>query len=470
MQDAQRPDDHYDVAVIGSGPGGEGAAMQAAKAGKSVVVIERHTRIGGGCTHWGTIPSKALRYSIFQMTEVNNSRLFREAGVSVNFSLAELRRSASSVIEQQVHIRRGFYDRNRVPILPGRARFADPHTLLVECDDGRKFKVSADHIVIATGSRPFRPSDVDFNHPRIFDSDTILSLNETPQSITIYGAGVIGCETSKRIRNLGMKVNLINTRDKLLEFLDDEIIDALAYHLRDRGVLIRHREEYERIEGRDDGVVIVLKSGKQLRTDVLLWANGRTGNSDGLGLQEIGINPLPRGHLKVNENLQTEIPHIYAVGDIIGWPSLASAAYDQGRFAATQIVSGVSERALVRDIPTGIYTSPEISSVGKTERELTAEKVPYEVGHALFRSLARAQITGRTVGMLKILFHRETLQLLGIHCFGANASEIIHIGQAIMCQPGEGNSLLYFVNTTFNYPTMAEAYRVAALNGFNRLF
>jgi NAD(P) transhydrogenase len=331
-------------------------------------------------------------------------------------------------------------------------------------------RLRAGAFVIASGSRPYRPADVDFTHPRVCDSDTILDLSFTPRSIAIYGAGVVGCEYASMFRNLGSKVNLVNQRSKLLEFLDDEIIDALSYHLRERGVLIRHNESYERVEPRDDGVVLHLTSGKRIKTEVLFWAAGRTGNTENLGLQELGIVPNQRGQLDVNEHFQTAQPHIYAVGDVIGQPSLASAAYVQGRYAAHHLISGACERALIRDIPTGIYTTPEISSLGQTERELTQAGVPYEVGQALFRSLARAQITGQTVGMLKLLFHRETLQLLGIHCFGANASEIIHIGQAIMSQPGQHNSLRYFVNSTFNYPTMAEAYRVAALNGLNRLF
>jgi NAD(P) transhydrogenase len=310
---------------------------------------------------------------------------------------------------------------------------------------------------------------VDFTHPHIVDSDTVLQLKQTPRSITIYGAGVIGCEYASIFRGLRIKVNLINTRDKLLSFLDDEIIDALAYHLRERGVLIRHSEEYDRVEADDTGVRVHLKSNKIIQSDVLLWAQGRTGNSDAMGLDAIGIPCNERGSIVINAAYQTAQPHIYAVGDVVGNPSLASAAYDQGRFAATHALTGVCEQQLVEDIPTGIYTLPEISSLGATERELTARKVPYEVGHAFFRHLARAQITGRTTGMLKILFHRETLRILGIHCFGSQASEIIHIGQAIMTQPGEANTLMYFINTTFNYPTMAEAYRVAALNGLNRV-
>lgn len=463
-------DNHFDVLVIGTGPGGEGAAMQAVKQGQSVAVIERYQQIGGGCTHWGTIPSKALRYSIFQMTEANQNPLFRAAGFSVRVSFPDLRRSARSVIDRQVEMRRGFYDRNHIPVVFGHARFVDPHTVQVDSQHGAQERFSADRLIIATGARPYHPPDVDFSHARVFDSDTILNLGFTPQSITIYGAGVVGCEYTSMFRNLEVKVNLINTRSKLLEFLDDEIVDALAYHMRDRGVLIRHNESYDHVEPRDDGVVLHLKSGKQLRTDILLWANGRTGNSDQMGLETIGIEPDSRGQIKVNECFQTTLPHIYAVGDVIGFPALASAAYVQGRFAATHAMTGRGDHIMVREVPTGIYTSPEISSLGRTERELTEAKIPYEIGHALFKSLARAQITGQTVGMLKLLFHRETLQILGIHCFGANASEIIHIGQAIMAQKGEANSLKYFMNTTFNYPTMAEAYRVAALNGYNRLF
>ncbi len=460
----------YELIVIGTGPGGEGAAMQACKEGKNVAVIEKYSQIGGGCTHWGTIPSKALRHAIFRATELNSSEFHRELGLSVKMDFASLRRGAGAVIAKQVNMRQGFYTRNRIDLIYGTARFLDLHTIEVVDKNGTSQSLTADAFVIATGSRPYHPAGVDFTHPRIFDSDTILKMDMTPSSITIYGAGVIGCEYASMFRNIGCKVNLVNSRDKLLEFLDDEIIDALSYHLRDRGVLIRHRETYERIEPRHDGVILHLKSGKMLKTDILLWAAGRTGNSDDMGLENLGLVPNIRGHIEVNEHLQTMHSHIYAVGDVIGPPSLASAAYVQGRYVASYQSNGYAEEALIQDIPTGIYTSPEISSLGKTERDLTESKIPYEVGHSTFKSIARAQITGQTVGMLKLLFHRETLEILGIHCFGANASEIIHIGQAIMSQQGSANSLKYFMNTTFNYPTMAEAYRVAALNGYNRLF
>lgn len=460
----------YDLLVIGTGPGGEGAAMQACKEGKKVAVVERYSHIGGGCTHWGTIPSKALRHAIFRATELNSSELNKELGVSVKMDFASLRRGAGAVINKQVNMRQGFYSRNRIDLMHGAARFVDLHTVEVCEENGGCQLLTADSFVIATGSRPYRPAGVDFDHPRVFDSDTILNMDYTPSSITIYGAGVIGCEYASMFRNIGCKVNLVNGRDQLLEFLDDEIIDALSYHLRDRGVLIRHREQYERIEPRDDGVILHLQSGKMLKTDILLWAAGRSGNSDDMGLENLDLVPSKRGHIEINDDFQTKHEHIYAVGDVIGPPSLASAAYVQGRYAASHLINGHADRAMIEDIPTGIYTSPEISSIGQTERELTQARIPYEVGHSMFKSIARAQITGQTVGMLKLLFHRETLEILGIHCFGANASEIIHIGQAIMSQQGSANSLKYFMNTTFNYPTMAEAYRVAALNGYNRLF
>ncbi|TWT81895.1 Soluble pyridine nucleotide transhydrogenase [Planctomycetes bacterium CA13] len=456
----------YDLLVLGSGPGGEGAAMQATKGGMRVAVAERYTQIGGGCTHWGTIPSKALRYTITSTMKTLQSPIFQELGVHVSPSLAQLQRGTQAIIAKQVSMRQSFYERNNVPVLRGNARFLDQHTITIGgCDP-----IRAKHFVIATGSRPFHPEGVDFDHPRIFDSDTVLNMPPQPGSMAIYGAGVIGTEYASMFRNMGIKVNLINTRAKLLEFLDDEIIDALAYHLRDQGVILRHNEEMERIEGTDDGVVLHLVSGKRLKTDTLLWANGRTGNTDELGLETIPLEANSRGQLEVDEQFQTSVPHIYAVGDVIGFPALASAAYTQGRAAAMHMLGKIDGNLRINDIPTGIYTSPEISSVGKTERELTAAKVPYEVGHSLFRSLARAQITGETTGMLKILFHRDTLEILGVHCFGANASEIVHIGQAIMSQPEGRNTLEYFTETTFNYPTMAEAYRVAALNGMNRLF
>jgi NAD(P) transhydrogenase len=461
---------NYDVVVLGSGPAGEGAAMNAAKHGRKVAVVEERNLVGGNCTHLGTIPSKALRYSVKQIIHFNTNPMFRTIGEPRWFSFPNVLKSAEKVMAKQVTSRTSYYARNRVDVFFGKGSFADEHTIELVNSSGVVEKLIAKEIIIATGSRPYRPADVNFSHPRIYDSDTILKLNHTPRTLIIYGAGVIGSEYASIFCGLGVKVDLINNRDRLLSFLDDEISDALSYHLRNNSVLIRHNEEYEKIEGLDtQGVVLHLKSGKKLKADALLWCNGRTGNTDGLGLENVGLRPNSRGQLSVDENYRTEVHNIYAGGDVIGWPSLASAAFDQGRSAAGNIVSNDAWR-FVDDVPTGIYTIPEISSLGKTERELTDAQVPYEIGQAFFKSMARAQITSEQVGMLKILFHRETLEVLGIHCFGDQASEIVHIGQAVMNQKGEANTIKYFVNTTFNYPTMAEAYRVAALDGLNRLF
>jgi len=461
---------HFDAIIIGSGPAGEGAAMTLVKAGQSVAMIERHEEVGGGCTHWGTIPSKSLRHSVQKLADYRNDSLFLEMVGDIDVTYPELLRSATKVIGKQVSMRRSFYARNRVKTITGHAHFTDTNTVEIDQSGSGTQLYTANKFVVATGSRPYRPPDVDFEHPNIHDSDSILQVTDgKPRSIAIYGAGVIGCEYASIFGNLGLKVDLINTRDRLMSFLDDEITDALGYHLRNQGVVIRNYEEYSKVEPTDDAVVLHCQSGKRFRADLLLWANGRSGNTSGMGLKNLGIEINHREQIVVNKSFQTNLEHIYAVGDVIGLPALASASYDQGRFAGIHIVVGASEWSLLRDIPTGIYTSPEISSVGKTERELTEAKIPYEVGRAMFRSIARAQITGDTVGMVKLLFHTDTLEILGIHCFGNQAAEIVHIGQAIMSQKGEANTVKYFVDTTFNYPTMAEAYRVAALNGLNRL-
>jgi len=460
----------FDTIVIGTGPGGEGAAMKLAKSGQRIAVIEAHDAVGGGCTHWGTIPSKALRHSIQMLADYRRNPLFQHTQHQIEVEFPDLLRAADGVIDHQVRTRYRYYQRNRVEVIFGRARFLEPNLLAVRRPGGVTDQLRGRHIVIATGSRPYHPPDLDFSHPRIRDSDSVLALQHTPRTITIYGAGVIGCEYASIMSSLNVKVNLVDTRDRLLSFLDDEITDALSYHLRQTGVVIRHDETYERVAADADGVVLHCKSGKKFKTDVLLWANGRTGNTQDMGLEAIGLTPNQRGQLEINASYQTVLPHIYAVGDVVGSPALASASYDQGRFVGAHIADGECDWSLIEEFPSGIYTVPEISSIGRTERELTASQIPYEVAQADFKSIARAQITGHTVGMLKILFHRETLEILGIHCFGEQAAEIVHIGQAIMSQRGAANTIRYFTETTFNYPTMAEAYRVAALNGLNRLF
>ena len=460
--------DHFDIIVIGSGPAGEGAAMMAAKNHRRVAVVERHAEVGGGCTHWGTIPSKALRQAVKVLYDVRRNPLLREIRAGLHVDYPRLLTTAHGVIESQVASRRRFYERNQVPVYGGSAWFVDARTIEVRPRHGDTQYISADHIVIATGSSPYHPPELDFTHPRVRDSDSVLRYHDNPFAVTIYGAGVIGCEYASIFLTLGCKVTLVNTQERLLSFLDDEIAEALSYHLREQGCVIRHSEKFASLEAREHDVVLVLDSGRRIKSDLLLWANGRTGNTSGMNLEAIGLVPNSRGQLLANEHYQSVVPNIYAAGDITGPPALASAGYVQGCHAVQHILNPGIQPHRMDLVPSGIYTLPEISSVGRTERELRDQKIPYEIGHTNFRSLARAQMTDERTGMLKILFHAETLEVLGVHCFGDGAAEIIHIGQTVMASH-DINNLRYFVNTTFNYPTMAEAYRVAAYNGLNRL-
>ncbi|WP_201505637.1 Si-specific NAD(P)(+) transhydrogenase [Psychrobacter aestuarii] len=470
-RDSQRlkADDHpyeYDVVVLGAGPAGEAAAMKLSKSGKKVAVIDPREQVGGNCTHVGTIPSKALRQSVFNLINYRRDPMFTQAMDYHQVPLNKVLANARHVIRRQVNTHTRFYERNQVEVIHGWASFVDAHTLRIELDDNVFEELTFNKAIITVGSRPYRPEILDFDHPRVFDSDKILQMDYAVKKIIIYGAGVIGCEYASIFTGLGYKVDLINNKDQLLSYLDSEISDAIAHDFRQFGVLIRSNEEIDHLETHDDYVILHLKSGKKIKSDAILWSNGRSGNTEGLNLEAVGLKANSRGQLKVDDTYRTDVEHIYAAGDVIGWPSLASAAYDQGRCAAAFMV-GDRDAEPVSSVPTGIYTIPEISSIGKTEQELTDEQVPYEVGQAFFKHLARAQIIGERSGVLKILFHRETLEILGIHCYGNHASEIIHIGQVVMkCN----NTLEYFVNTTFNYPTMAEAYRVAALNGLNRIF
>lgn len=464
---AEEHEYEYDAVVLGAGPAGEAAAMKLAKSGRKVAVIDPREQVGGNCTHVGTIPSKSLRQSVFNLINFRRDPLFAHANDYQQVPLNRVLANARQVIRRQVNTHTRFYERNQIEVIHGWASFVDKHTLRIEMSDGHGFEtITFNKAIITVGSRPYRPDILDFDHPRVFDSDKILQMDYVVKKIIIYGAGVIGCEYASIFTGLGYKVDLINNKDQLLSYLDDEISDALSHDFRQFGVLIRNNEEIDHLETHEDCVVLHLKSGKKIKSDAILWSNGRSGNTDGLNLDAIGLSSNSRGQVTVDNTYRTEIDNIYAAGDVIGWPSLASAVDDQGRVAAAFMV-GDEEAEYVSSVPTGIYTIPEISSIGKTEHELTEEQVPYEVGQAFFKHLARAQIIGETSGVLKILFHRETLEILGIHCYGNHASEIIHIGQAVMKSK---QTLEYFVNTTFNYPTMAEAYRVAALNGLNRIF
>lgn len=458
----------FDLIVIGSGPAGESAAMNAVKLGKRVAMICDKPLPGGNCTYLGTIPSKALRHGVKQVMQFKVNPMLREFGDASKVTFQQLMKNTMRVVEEQTALRHDFYHRNLVPVYEGTASFVDAHT--IEVGKGKnRLKLQSEYFMVATGARPWQPENIDFSHKRVFDSDSILGLKFTPRKVTIIGAGVIGCEYASIFGGLGCKVELINPAKSLLSFLDAEISEALGYHLRNMGVRCRHEEHFGSLETDDEHVVTYLESGKKIKSDILLWANGRTGNTDKLNIGAVGLVANNRGQLEVDDHYRTTVPNIYAAGDVIGYPALASAAYDQGREASNAIFNK-DEFRMLGEFPTGIYTIPEISTLGKNEKELTEQKVPYEVGKAYFRNIARAQITGDEVGMLKLIFHFDTLEVLGIHCFGDQASEILHIGQAIMNQKGAGNTLRYFLNTTFNYPTMAEAYKVAALDGINRVF
>ena len=452
---------HYDTIIIGTGPAGEGAAMHLAKAGKKVAIVEKY-KIGGSNTHWGTIPSKALRHAVERYEELINYPIFE---TPQNPDIHQYLKMAEKTICKQEQLRTNFYENNEVDIYFGTAQFLSAKK--IEILEKKRTSLSANYFIIATGTSPYRPPEIDFSNPKIIDSNKILQLDYTPHSCTIYGAGVIGCEYASILSSMKMKLNLVHQRDKLLSFLDEEIVHALNYNLQNKGVNIFNNEEFESLEEKDNKIIIHTKSSKRIKADILFWANGREGNTKELHLQKCSLESDHRGMLKVNSFYQTNKKHIYAVGDVIGYPSLASVSYDQGRIVASHILGQKIDNHF-QIMPNGIYTTPEISSIGKTEQELTKEGIPYEVGRALFKNIARAQITNQTIGMLKIIFHLDNLKILGVHCFGSQASEIIHIGQAIMTQK-ENNSIMYFINNTFNYPTMAEAYRIAALNGINRI-
>jgi NAD(P) transhydrogenase len=440
----------------------------ATKNGKKVLLVDEYLKPGGGSTHWGTIPSKTIRQAVVALINIHKTPYVGYDHFNDRYTFKELINASKSVIKTQVKMYENLYTRNNIVIHHGAASFVDKNTVKITSGEFTEY-FQAPYYVIATGSIPYHNPGVDYNHPLIVDSNTVLNLTKTPKSITIYGAGIIGVEYACIFKSLGIKVDIINTRDRVMDFLDDEIVDAFSYQARDLGIVIRNQESIKSIKADDKRVFINLESGKCIKHEYLLWAQGRVGNIKKLNLEAVGIKANNRGHLAVNEFYQTEVDSIYAVGDVVGWPNLASTAYDQGRIASAMICKVTNVPQKLGLFPTGIYTTPEISCIGKNERELTQKKISYEVGRANFKNIAKAQILGDTKGMLKILFHSETLEILGIHCFGRQAADIIHIGQAIMKQPSPYNTIKYFTETTFNYPTMAEAYRIAALNGLNRL-
>jgi len=455
--------EHYDLAVIGSGPAGQKAAIQAAKLGKQVAIIDRAESLGGMCIHGGAIPSKTLREAILYFSGFYHRQAYgvqRKRDVTVQELLdrcAEVVASESRVVVTQL-------ERNRVEVIEGEASFVDDHTLQV--DGKRQHKLTADYIVIATGTVPARPDSVPFEDGLIIDASGLPTFTNLPRSFIVIGAGVIGTEYASMLALLDIEVSLIDQKPGMLDFVDPEIAEALSYHMRDIGVALHFGEEVVNVAKTANGRVrVTFRSGKRMVADALLHAAGRYGATATLGIERLGIEPDARGRLKVNSQFQTVHPHIYAVGDVIGFPSLASASMEQGRLAACHAF-GLPCDHQPNLLPYGIYTVPEISMVGRTERDLMRDGVPYEVGQARYREIARGQILGDRVGLLKLLFHQESRQLLGVHVIGQGATELIHIGQAVLAFNG---TIDFFIRNTFNYPTLAECYRVAALDGHNKV-
>ena len=456
----------FDLAVIGSGPAGQKAAVAAAKLGKRVAVVDRREMIGGVCIHTGTIPSKALREAILYLSGFRQRAFYgRDYTLQERISVGDLAGRVRTVLDRETEVVRSQLKRNGIETVHGMARFADPHTLEVETASGR-IAVTANHILVACGTRPAHSPGIPLDGRRTMDSDQLLSAEGLPRQLIVVGAGVIGLEYASMLTALGSTVTVIDQRPTMLDFLDQEMIEALSYHMRRQGATFRLGETVIGVEVDARGRVVArLESGKTVQGDALLYTVGRQGNTDDLGLEAAGLQADTRGRIPVNGSLQTTVPHIYAAGDVIGFPSLASTSMEQGRLAACHMfgLPCVSRPEL---LPYGVYSVPEISMVGRTEQELTKARVPYEVGLAKYAELARGQIIGDDIGFLKILFHPESRQVLGVHAIGEGASEIIHIGQAVLTF---GGTIEYFRDTVFNYPTLAEAYKVAALNGLNKL-
>ncbi len=457
----------YDLIAIGSGPSGQRAAVAAAKMNKRVAVIEARTMVGGVCINTGTIPSKTMREAVLHLSGYNYRSLYGvNYRVKEKITMADLAFRVQAVIKTEVDVTEAQLSRNGIDVVHGIARFVDPHQLRVEGLKGET-TMEADRIIIAVGTKPASSAKVPNNGRTIVNSDQILALPELPRTLVVVGGGVIGVEYTCMFAVLGVRVTLIEKRDRLLEFADREIIEALSYHLRDGRVTMRLGEEVESVEELTDNTVVAnLKSKKKVSGDALLYAVGRQGNIDDLNLAAAGIEADDRGRIPVNENYQTTVEHIYAVGDVIGFPSLASVSMEQGRIAAARAFNDRATTSNPGFYPYGIYTIPEISFIGKTEEQLTDEDVPYEVGMAYYREVARGQIRGDTTGRLKLIFHRDTRKVLGVHIIGEGASELVHIGQAVMILDG---TVDYFVDAVFNYPTLAECYKVAAFNGLGRL-
>ena len=456
----------FDLLVIGSGPAGQRAAIQGAKLGKRVGVIERREVVGGVCVNTGTIPSKTCREAVLHLSGYYYQNVY---GVNYRLkekiSMADLAFRVQHVIKTEIDVIQAQLSRNNVELITGIAAFTDSHNVRIQNTRGEE-NFSAEAIIIATGTKPACSPKVPINGRNIVNSDQVLAMPDMPKTLIVVGGGVIGVEYACMFATLGVRVILVEKRPRLLEFADSEMVEALSYNLRDHRVTMRLNEEVESVEELPDGAVVAnLESKKKLSGDSLLFAVGRQGDVDELNLAAAGVEADSRGRIKVDADYRTTQPHIFAVGDVIGFPSLASVSMEQGRIAAAHAF-GKTIQSNPAGYPYGIYTIPEISFIGKNEEQLTDEDVPYEVGVAYYREIARGQIRGDTTGRLKLIFHRETKKILGVHIIGEGACELLHIGQAVMIL---GGTVEYFVDTVFNYPTLAECYKAAAFNGLNKL-
>jgi NAD(P) transhydrogenase len=456
----------FDLVVLGSGPAGQKAAIQAAKVGASVAVVERRDTIGGVCANTGTIPSKTLREAAIYLTGLSERGLYGQSyRVKDEITIEDLIWRTQQVMTREVDVIRNQLARNHIRVLPGQGRLADLNHVEVSDLQGGLRTVQADRIVIATGTTPAHPPGVEFDEATILDSDGILLMSRIPSTLVVVGAGVIGIEYASIFAALGTRVTVVEKRERLLEFCDNQMVEALQYYLRDLGLVFRLGETVTSVEKHDGGTLTTLASGKRIAADAVMYSAGRQGATAELGLEAAGIVIDSRGRIEVDEHYRTAVEHIYAVGDVIGFPSLASASFEQGRLAAAHAF-GLDARPMRDLLPIGIYTIPEISFAGRTEEELTGAGIPYEIGVSRYRELARGQILGDSVGILKLLVAPDSRTILGVHVFGTAATELVHIGQTVM---GLGGTVDYLIDQVFNYPTLAESYKVAALDATNKL-
>jgi NAD(P) transhydrogenase len=455
----------FDMIVIGSGPAGQRASIHAAKSGRQVALIERKEVIGGTCINSGTIPSKTMREAVLHLSGFLYQGIYGvNYHVKEGITMADLSFRVQQVIKNEVDVTQAQLSRNNITVVSGSASFVDPHTIKIESPRGDSMHQAAS-IIIATGTVPAQSPMVPVNGRTIVLSDQVMEMPHLPRTMIVVGGGVIGVEYASMFAALGVRVVLVERRPRLLEFADQEIVEALCYHLRDHRVTLRLGEEVASVAESDGAVIATLQSKKKISGDALLYSVGRNGNVAPLNLAAAGLEADDRGRIQVNAEYRTTQPHIFAVGDVIGFPSLASVSMEQGRIAAAYAMGAPVQSNPAR-YPYGIYTVPEISFIGKTEEQLTDEDVPYETGLAYYREIARGQIRGDTTGRLKLIFHRETKELLGVHIIGEGATELVHIGQAVLSLNG---TIDYFVDTVFNYPTLAECYKTAAFNGLNKL-